>query len=367
MFQSILLISSRPLWALLVFSVLITACIGVDPTPTPTSTPPPLAEEIIFYNWEGDEVQSVMDAFTEEYGVKVTYVPFDSSEEVVANLNAGKSYDLVVLEHDYFPELISTEKLAEIDFQNVPNFKNIWANFRDLQHDPGNTYSIPFTWGTTFLIYRSDLVDAPLTHWKDLWALDATDKIAMRESVREPLGVALKSLGYSLNSENPNELDEAYQQLLALKDNVVFVESYAEGAVPLLESGEVVALVGWAEDMEFAQEEGLPVDYAFPEEGTILWGDNLVIPTSSKNKYTAELFLDFLMRPDVNAEIVNETYYATANEAAQPLIDPEIRDNPLILPPVAQLTGAEVLLPLSPEALELYNKYWQQFQAEVNQ
>lgn len=366
MLKKSLAVDNLFVFAVLILGSLLTACAGRPSAPPATPAPPPLAKEITFYNWEGDEVQSVMDAFTQEYGVKVNYVPFESQEEAVANLEADKPYDLVVLEHDFFPKLIANGKLAEIDFRNVPNFKNIWANFRDLGHDPGNAHSVPFTWGSTFLIYRADLVGGPLTQWKDLWKLDSGSKIAMRPSVREPFGMALKSLGYSLNSENPDEVNEAYQRLLELKDNIVFVDSYAEGAVPLLASGEVVALVGWAEDVEYAQEQDVTLDFVFPEEGPILWGDNFVIPSSSPHKYTAEVFLNFLMRPDINAQIVNETYYATANEAAQPLIDPEIRDSPVIFPPVEKLKNAEVILPLNPEATDLYSQLWEKLQSQIN-
>ncbi|MCB9079374.1 MAG: spermidine/putrescine ABC transporter substrate-binding protein [Anaerolineaceae bacterium] len=362
-----LLFSSIRLGLALVILGSIGACVGGTPTPPPTPTPPALAETITFYNWEGDEVESVLAAFTEAYGVQVNYVPFESQEEVVAHLTDDQPYDLVVLEHDFFPELIAAGKLSEIDYRNVPNFKNIWANFRDLGHDPGNTHSVPFTWGSTFLIYRADLIDIPVTSWQDLWQIRSQGKIAMRSSLREPLGVALKSLGYSLNSENPDELNQAYQKLLELKDDIIFVDSYAEAAVPLLADGEVVALVGWAEDVEYAEAEGVSVEYAFPREGAILWGDNFIIPTSSQNKYTAELFLNFLLQPDINAQIVNETYYATANEAAQPLIDAEIRDNPVIFPPAEALKNAEVILPLPPETTGLYNDLWAQFQAQVDQ
>ena len=343
-----------------VLILLLVSCAGT-PTPVPTPTPAPLAEEISFYNWDGDEVQSVMDAFREEYGVKVNYIPFDSQEEAVENIKAGETYDVVVLEHSFFPELLQDNKLAKIDQANVPNFKHVWANFRDLNHDPGNEHSVPFTWGATFLIYRNDLVDAPITKWEDLWTVEPAGKVAFRDSTREPIGLTLKSLGYSINSEDPAQLEEALQRLLEIRDNVVFVEGSAEGAIPLMQSGEVVAMWGWAEDVELAEEEELPVTYVFPEEGLILWGDNFVIPSNSPNKETAELFLDFLMRPEINAEVVNETYYATTNEGAQPLIDEEIKENPIIFPPSENLKNAEVLLPLSPEAAELYEQIWQQF------
>ncbi len=349
---------------LFLISLLLAAC-SFAATPPP-STPVPLAREIIFYNWEGDDLASVRQAFAEEYGVTVNYASFASQEEAAEQLMAGEeAYDLVVLEHQFFPQLLAANELAEIDYSNVPNFKNIWANFRDLSHDPDNLHSVPFSWGATFLIYRADLVDRAPTDWADLWRLRRQGKIGMPDSLREPLGVALKSLGYSLNSEDPAEIQKAYEHLLELKDDIVLVDSYAEGAGPLLESGQIVALVGWAEHVEYSQQRSVPVDYVFPADGALLWGDNFVIPAGSPNQVTAELFLDFLMRPDINARIVNETYYATANEAAREYIDPEILNNPVIFPPVEKLKNAEVILPLSPETVALYHKLWDPLLAEI--
>ena len=357
--------SRKVLATIALVGVLITlvGC-GANPAPPPTPTPPPLAEEIVFYDWEEDMPQFILDAFAEEYGVEVTYLTYESQEEAEENINAGEVYDVVVLENDAIPWLVADGLLGEIDYRNVPNFDNISVNFRDLAYDPGNRHSVPFNWGTTGLVVRSDLVDELPTHWADLWDPRYAGKIAVRLDVPYDLiGLTLKSLGYSINSENPDELEAALERLVELRQAAFFVGSYAEDAVPALLSGEAVILVGWAEDVLLAWEENEDIVYILPEEGTMLWGDNFVIPANSPHQYTAEVFLNFLLRPEISAQITNENYYATPNEAAYPFIDPEILNDPVIFPPNEDLENAEVFLQHTPEGDELYAEIWERFMA----
>jgi spermidine/putrescine transport system substrate-binding protein len=333
------------------------------PTPEAAPTGPPLAKELVFYDWEEDMPQSVLDAFTAEYGVEVTYLTYESTQEAEANLTAGELYDVVVLENDSIPWLVADGLLAEIDYRNVPNFKNVSANFRDLAYDPGNRHSVPFNWGTTGLVVRSDLVDEPVTRWADLWDPRYAGKIAVRAEPRELIGLTLKSLGYSINSEDPDELEAALEKLLEIRQAVFFVDPYAEGALPELLEGEAVILVGWAEDVLAGREENEDIVYVLPEEGTLLWGDNFTIPANSPHKYTAEVFLNFVLRPEISAQIVNENYYAMAIEAANPYLDPEIASDRAIFPPNEDLRNADVYLPLSLEGDELHAQVWERFLA----
>jgi spermidine/putrescine transport system substrate-binding protein len=183
---------------------LLAACAA--PASPPAPTPPPLADELILYDWPEDYPQSVLDAFSAEYGAKVTYLTYESQEEAAANIRAGQVYDVVVMENQLVPALIADGLLAEIDFRNVPNFKNISPNFRDLASDPNNRHTIPFTWGTSGLVIRTDLVETPPTRWTDLWETGLPDKVVMWNLQRYLIGIALKSLGYSINSEDPVEL-----------------------------------------------------------------------------------------------------------------------------------------------------------------
>jgi spermidine/putrescine transport system substrate-binding protein len=328
------------------------------------STPPgppsiQLAPELTYYAWVEYMPQSVLEAFTAKYGVSINYETYESEEEAYENIRSGKVYDIVVLPPELIPDLIAAGQLAEIDYRNVPNFKYISANFRDLMFDPGNRYSIPFHWGTTGLLVRNDLVQEPVTHWADLWDERFADKVALWPIPHAVVPIALKSLGYPANSEDPQQLEEALEQLLKLKQNSFFVSNNNETIVPVLASGEAVIAYGWAYDAVVARQENLPISYILPGEGSLLWGDNFVIPSSSPNKFTAELFLNFILEPEISGQIVNESYYAMAHDGAGDYIEPEILRDPAIYPPNEMLKTAEVIMPLSPQGHRLYADIWE--------
>jgi spermidine/putrescine transport system substrate-binding protein len=339
---------------LLILSILLASC---------ASRQEHLAEELTIYNWEGDFPQSILDAFTAEFGVKINYVAYESQEEAIENIRAGEVYDVVVMESRFLPLLISNGLLAELDYTNILNFKNISPNFRDLTYDPENRYSIPYSWGTTGLMIRTDLVEAPVTRWGDLWDKRYEGRAAIWiGQPREVLAITLKSLGYSANSENPVELEKALARLIALKHHLRTLEDYdLETCAPALASGEIVIAVGYSGDYHISMDMGLAVEYIMPEEGALLWGDNFIIPANSPNKYTAELFVNFLLRPEISAEIVNQKYYASANDAARAFVNAEILNDPSIYPSSSVLQNAEIILPLGAQGQELYDEIWERF------
>jgi spermidine/putrescine-binding protein len=179
---------------------------------------------------------------------------------------------------------------------------------------------------------------------------------------REVISLTLKSLGYSANSENPEELEQALQRLIELEPSVIVLEEYDLGtSAGLTTSGQVVIAMGYAYDLTSAREQNLATEYVLPQEGALIWNDTFIIPANSPNSYASELFLNFLMQPEVNAVIVNENHYATTNEAAHPFIVPEILNNPVIFPSNEDLRQAELILPLSPEGQALYDEIWEHF------
>lgn len=307
--------------------------------------------------------QSVLDAFTEEYGVKVNYLVYESQEEAIENMEAGQIYDVVVMESRFVPSLMKTGMLAELQQQNLPNMKNLSANFRELAYDPGNHYSIPYNWGTTGLVVRSDLVDESVTSWSDLWDSRYAGQVGLwMGAPREVISLTLKSLGYSANSEDPSELEAALQRLLELKPHVLALEDFdLYSSADVMDSGRIIISMGYAGDALIGSEKNPAIIYVLPEEGALLWNDTFVVPTNSPNQYTAELFLNFLMRADINAQIANENLYATPNEAAHSYIEPEILNNPVIFPPNEDLVNAELILPLDPEGQRLYDEIWERF------
>lgn len=337
---------------------LLTACGDSDPS----KNPPPLAKELILYHWAGYMPQSILDAFNAEYHVKVAYETYQSMEEAVASIRAGKNYDVAVIENQHLLALATDRLLAELDYRNIPNFKNISPNFRDLVFDPDNRHSVPYTWGTTGLLVRSDLVSSPVTRWADLWDPRYAGKIAARPLAVEMIPMVLKSLGYSSSSEDPAHLQAARDRLLALKSALLLApELDAEQAVARLASGETVMLMGWSGEALYASLHHPAIHYVFPAEGALLWGDSLVVSANSQRKRTAELFVDFLLRPEISAQIVNAYYYASANEAAEPFIKPEIRHNLAILSDRANIDKAEWYRPFSLEREQRFNEIWEQF------
>ncbi len=323
------------------------------------------AKEIVLFNWLEDIPQSVLDAFTLETKVKVKYQVFSSQEEAIANLRAGHVYDVAVIESRFIPLLVHEGLLAQLNYENILNFKYISPNFRGLTYDPENRVCIPYSWGTTGLLVNTSLNHSAIRRWADLWDERYAGKVAISVShPREAIGLTLKSLGYSANSEKPAEVEAAVARLLQLKTNPSFLyRSYPDFGTPAMASGEVLVAVGFSGDLLESQKLGLSVDYVLPEEGLLLWGDTFVVPASSRNQATAELFIDFILRPEISAEIVNRKYYASANEAARPFVKPQILENQAIYPTDAMLMKAEIVQPLSPEGQRLYDTIWQQFLA----
>ena len=173
--------------------------------------------------------------------------------------------------------------------------------------------------------------------------------------------MTLLSLGYAFNSEDPQELAAVEQRLLALRPAIRMLDPEASAAVPELLSGEVTILHGYAEDYQMAKAANPAVSYVLPAEGTALWGDSYVIPANSPHRHTAEVLINFLLRPDVVAAEVNEKKYAHPNEAAFPLINPEILDDPVIYPRNEDLQQGQIILPLSADGERRYAEIWKRF------
>jgi spermidine/putrescine transport system substrate-binding protein len=336
---------------------ILVACTGFPIAPLP----PVLSKELVFYNWADYIPQKVLDAFEKEYGVKIVTITYDSAEEAASNISAGKiSYDVAVVDNDDLVGLNAQQLLAEINFQQVPNFKNVSPNFRDWAFDPGNLHSIPYNYGTTGLLVRSDLIKTPVQHWSDLWDEQYAGKIALRAQPTELISVALRSLGFPQNSEDPSQLQAARDHLLVLKDRVRFVDTETEAALQPLLAGDVTIMLGWNGDARLAHDRNPAIEYVIPEEGTMLWGDSFVISAKSSNQSAAQVFINFILRPEIGAEIVNAYYNSTTNDAVRSLLPADIANDPLVYPPTKFLLKNNFYQPHSPAGTRLYNDVWDQ-------
>ncbi|MCS6887489.1 MAG: spermidine/putrescine ABC transporter substrate-binding protein [Chloroflexus sp.] len=324
-------------------------------------TPTPVAQKLIITGWVGYMPRELVAAFSAETGIAVEYIGYDTAEDAIAALEQGAEYDLMIVSYQFIPDLIRNGAIVPIDYANIPNARNLSANFRDLAFDPGNRYSVVYQWGATGLLIRTDLLERPITRWADLWEPALAGKILLWPIPRDTVSVLLKSLGYSINTTNPDHLAVALERAPEFARRVGWVESGVDSVSQYLVSGEYVVALGWAYDAIDAQRQSDAIAYITPSEGTILWIDSFVIPAASPNQVLAERFIDFVLRPDMSALVTNQLAMATANEASWPLVQPEFRNSEAIFPSLATLQRAELEMPLDPATKAIYDEIWNVF------
>ncbi len=319
-----------------------------------------LAKELHIYNWAEYIDPEIYADFEKEFGVKVIEDTFASNEDLLAKIQAGATgYDLIVPSDYMVAIMIELDLLAPLNYDNIPNFQNISAKFKDPPYDPGNKYSVPYQWGTTGIGYDTNLIAEPPDSWAYLFdpqlAAPYAGRMSMLNDSRETIGAALKYLGYSLNSTDEKQLEEAKQLLIRQKQWVATYDS--EGFEDLLAAGETVIAHGFSGDFFKAATEAEQVGYVIPREGATIWTDNLCIPKTAPSPYTAEVFINYLLRPEVAAKVTNFTWFASPNQAAAKYIDPEILGDPAIYPPPEIMDKLEFIRDVG-ESTALYDRIW---------
>ncbi len=327
------------------------------------------AGEVYVYNWGEYIDEDVITMFEEETGIKVVYDMFETNEEMYPVIEAGGvNYDVICPSDYMIQKMIENDLLAELNFNNIPNLSEIDPEFleRSKAFDPENKYSVPYTWGTVGILYNTSMVapeDVP-TKWADLWDEKFKGEILMQDSVRDAFMVALKSLGYSMNTTNESELQEAKDLLISQKP---LIQAYVVDQVrDKMIGGEAAIGVIYSGEMLYIQEEvadlGLDYDleYVLPEEGTNVWIDSWVIPKNAKNKENAEKWIDFLCRPDIAKMNFEYITYATPNKGAFDLLDEEMQNNKAVFPDIDSLDNSEVYQYLGDDVDSIYNNLWKE-------
>lgn len=319
-----------------------------------------LDREVYLFNW-GDYIEpAVLADFTREFGVRVVQDNYASNEDLLAKLQAGGvGYDVIV-PSDYMVEVMIKEGLLEeLDKKNLPNLRHIGARHLGLPYDPENRYCVPYLWGTTGLAYDADKVSRPESWWV-LWDVTYRGQISMLNDQREALAVALRLLGHPINSTDPTELEAAKTLLQRQK---VLVRTYnSENYDQLLLQGEVVLAHAWNGDVAKVAEEKPSLKYVIPREGGTVFHDNLCIPRTSRRVGTAETFINYLLRPDVAAQIVRYTMQASPNEAARSHLPQSILENRAVYPSSEMMARLEAIRDVG-QSLVLYDRIWTEIKA----
>lgn len=320
------------------------------------------SEKVVVYNWGEYLDPEVLTMFEEETGIDVVYEEFETNEILYPKISSGAiAYDVICPSDYMIQRMIENDLLAEINFDNIPNVKNIGKDYMEQsrQFDPENKYSVPYCWGTVGILYNKTMVDEPITSWSVLWDEKYKDNILMQDSVRDAFGVTLKYLGYSLNSTDLDELTEARDLLIKQKP---LVQAYVidqvrdkmignEAAIGVIYSGEAI----------YTQMENPDLEYVIPEEGSNIWIDSWVIPKNAENKENAEKFINFLCRPEIALMNFEYITYSTPNIEAWKLIEDEaIRNSEIAFPDLSKYDNLETFQYLGTEADQTYGELWNQ-------
>ena len=322
--------------------------------------------EVVVYNWGEYLDPDTLDLFEEETGIHVIYDEFDTNEAMFPKVEAGAaSYDVICPSDYMIQKMIDHDLLAEIDFENIPNIKNIGQQYleQSREFDPENKYSVPYCFGTVGILYNKTMVEGPVDSWAVLWDETYADNILMQDSVRDAFMTALKLNGCSMNSLDEGELEAAKNSLI---DQKPLVQAYVIDQVrDKMIGGEAAIGVIYSGEAIYTQRENPDLEYVIPKEGTNVWIDSWVIPKNAPNKENAEAFINFMCREDIALKNFEYITYSTPNIAAQELIeDEEIKNSDIAFPDLTQYDNLETFHYLGPEGDALYNDLWKEVKSQ---
>ncbi|MFC7046789.1 spermidine/putrescine ABC transporter substrate-binding protein [Halobacteriaceae archaeon GCM10025711] len=321
------------------------------------------------YQWTDYWPSGTVKIFEQAYGVSVNVSNYASNEEMFSKLKAGGTDQFdVVFPSDYMINVMADQGLLQpLDLEKIPHWENLedrWVN--EAPYDPGEErYSSPYQWGTSGIGWNKNVTpDVDATSWDALWNDAYAGQITMLNDMRESLGASLKRLGYSLNTKNEDEINEAKEALIQQKDLVLQYDSVnmAENLI----NEQASPIHAWSGDAfsaywELYADGSSPVDYRIPEEGGVVWIDTAAVTKEAKNPNGAHAFINFTLNAKVNAKISNYVYYPTPNAAAKEFIDDAALNNPSIYPPDETMKKLEFIRNLG-QATTLYSEAWTEVQ-----
>ena len=281
------------------------------------------ADKLVISNWDGYMPKDIAEKFKAETGIDLEIAVHATNEEIMGKVTAsgGEGFDILFVSSPFAEALNKLGLLAPVDHAKIPNIANLYPEANQLQHDPGNTFSVPYTWGTTGLCYRSDIVKAEPTSWNDL--LNPTDdlkgKITMLATDRWLMSAGFLADGMSVNTTDQASLDKVRDQLVATKKNLLAYDDttfYSK-----LVSGEASLVQAWDGWCNYGIAENDKIKYIVPKEGSDLWVDTMVITKTSKNPEAAAKFINFVLKADNGKWVVENIMYKTPNKAGMDAVD----------------------------------------------
>ena len=323
------------------------------------------------YNWGvniadgSDDYIDVIELFEEAYPeIDVIYDTYETNEALYTRLaGGGVSYDVIIPSDYMIARMIREDMLLPLNFDNIPNYDLVDDTFKKQSYDPNNEYSVPYTWGTVGIIYNTKYVDeADIGGWDLLWNEKYADRIVMIDNSRDAFAIAEAMLGYSLNTEDPDEI-QAAADLLA--EQLPILQSYQmDDMYNLMENEEAWIAPYYAGDAMLMMDEIPDLAFYLPEDQTFnVFIDAMCIPASAENKEEAELFINFLCEPEISGGNMDYIGYGTPVSAAKEYMDPEMANNPVAYPDEETLARGEAFVALSDEAQQLMDNLFNEVKA----
>ena len=320
------------------------------------------------YNWGlyisdgSDESVDVLSAFEELTGIEVNYTTFDSNESLYAKMKSGGAVYDVIFPSEYMVGKMAAEgMLAPLDYTNIPNFANIGSDYTGWDFDPENTYSVPYTWGTTGLIYNTMLVDEAPTSWAALWDVQYANNVLMFNNSRDAYAIAAKKIGRSLNPQSVDELTEVMQEL---KDQKSVVQAYVMDEIfDKMEGGEAAMAPYYAGDALTMIADNPDLAFVHPSEGVNFFVDSMCVPANSKNKAAAELFINYMCEPSVGLANCDYIGYSTPITAVWEQLDDELKYSEIAYPGDDVMGKAEVFTTLPDDINAALDAQWSEMKS----
>ncbi len=306
--------------------------------------------------------KSLISEFEKANNVTIKYDTYATPEEMYIKAKAGASnYDLIISSEYMIERMISEGMVNKLNYDNIPNYKYIDETFKNQPYDPNNEYAVPYFWGTLGILYNKNTVDASSNSWEMLWDKNHEKRIIMMDSQRDAFAAALKLLGYSLNTVNEDELDEA--KALLIKQRPLVMAYITDGAPEIMIAEEADMALVWSGEAVSAMAENENLDFVIPKEGSNIWIDAMFVPSTTKNQELAEKFIDFLCSTDATLKNIDEVWYSTVHTEALEQVDEELLNNPAFNIPKEDIEKMEMFRDPQ-EFIDLYTERWTEIMAE---
>lgn len=317
-------------------------------------------EEINVLNYGANAAEGVYKEFEQETGIKVNEKTFDDMHYMYQEVASGKvKYDVILVSDDMADKMIKENMLQKINKENIPNIVNMNEGDMGKAYDPNNDYTVPYMNGTIGLIYNTETVDGDIDSWKSLFDSKYKNEVFMFDNMRDTIGVALKTLGYSLNSTNLEELEEAKDLLIKQKEELNPVYG-ADEVLDLMKSGEKKIAMIWSGEGLNLEAEDSKFKYVIPEEGADYWLDSWAIPNNAQNISGAEKFINFMSDKDIALRTADEIGYTSPQKQAIEEQTEEVRNNKNAYMSQEILDKCEEYKYLDENELKLYENIWMQ-------